>query len=204
MDLNRATVGNARRYVFHHPGEDPLGCLMLPEPRQRELASRKRQRHWSRSCSADVQPGEQPARSQLPRSDRRAGGDSADHYRREPAAGAVRGSRAHAGRADADPVADDDEWPASFLRWSPPCVRRGADRPRSALSAARRRAESPRACGLCRPAVEWLRRICSSSRLARRHYRFYLGTHRLYFSGVLRVRRRCRHSGSDCAGRQAC
>jgi hypothetical protein len=39
LDLNTATVGNARRYIFHHPGEDPLRGLTLPEPRQRELDS---------------------------------------------------------------------------------------------------------------------------------------------------------------------
>lgn len=39
LDLNTATVGNARRYVFHPPGEDPLRGLALPEPRQREIAS---------------------------------------------------------------------------------------------------------------------------------------------------------------------
>lgn len=39
LDLNAATVANARRYVFHHPAEDPREGLTLPEPRQRELAS---------------------------------------------------------------------------------------------------------------------------------------------------------------------
>jgi Protein of unknown function (DUF4238) len=38
-DLNRATAGNARRYVFHHPDDDPLKGLVLPPPRGRELAS---------------------------------------------------------------------------------------------------------------------------------------------------------------------
>jgi len=38
MDLNRATAGNARRYVFHHPDDDPLHGLALPQPRERELA----------------------------------------------------------------------------------------------------------------------------------------------------------------------
>jgi hypothetical protein len=39
VDLNKATAGNARRYVFHHPDDDPLEGLMLPEPRERELAN---------------------------------------------------------------------------------------------------------------------------------------------------------------------
>ena len=39
VDLNRATAGNARRYVFHHPDDDPLHGLVLPQPRERELAS---------------------------------------------------------------------------------------------------------------------------------------------------------------------
>jgi hypothetical protein len=37
--LNDATAKNARRYVFHHPDDDPLYHLTLPEPRQHELAS---------------------------------------------------------------------------------------------------------------------------------------------------------------------
>jgi len=32
MDLNRATAGNARRHVFHHPDDDPLHGLALPQP----------------------------------------------------------------------------------------------------------------------------------------------------------------------------
>lgn len=39
VDLNRATASNARRYVFHHPDDDPLKGLVLPQPRERELAS---------------------------------------------------------------------------------------------------------------------------------------------------------------------
>jgi Protein of unknown function (DUF4238) len=39
VDLNKATVGNARRYIFHHPDDDPLNGLELPQPRERELAS---------------------------------------------------------------------------------------------------------------------------------------------------------------------
>jgi len=38
-DLNRATASNARRYVFHHPDDDPLEGLVIPQPRGRELAS---------------------------------------------------------------------------------------------------------------------------------------------------------------------
>jgi hypothetical protein len=37
--LNDAMAKNARRYVFHHPGDDPFRGLTLPEPRERELAS---------------------------------------------------------------------------------------------------------------------------------------------------------------------
>ena len=37
--LNDAIAKNARRYVFHHPDDDPLHGLTLPEPRQHELAS---------------------------------------------------------------------------------------------------------------------------------------------------------------------
>ena len=37
--LNDATAKNARRYVFHHPGDDPLRGLTLPKPRKHELAS---------------------------------------------------------------------------------------------------------------------------------------------------------------------
>jgi hypothetical protein len=39
MDLNRATADNARRYLFHHPDDEPLKGLKLPQPRKRELAS---------------------------------------------------------------------------------------------------------------------------------------------------------------------
>jgi hypothetical protein len=35
--LNDATAKNARRYVFHHPDDDPLRGLMLPQPREHEL-----------------------------------------------------------------------------------------------------------------------------------------------------------------------
>jgi len=37
--LNDATARNARRYLFHHPEDDPLRGLRLPGPRLRELAS---------------------------------------------------------------------------------------------------------------------------------------------------------------------
>ena len=36
---NDATARNARRYLFHHPEDDPLRGLRLPGPRLRELAS---------------------------------------------------------------------------------------------------------------------------------------------------------------------
>jgi hypothetical protein len=36
-DLNQAVVSNARRYLFHHPSDDPLKRLALPHPREREL-----------------------------------------------------------------------------------------------------------------------------------------------------------------------
>jgi hypothetical protein len=37
--LNDAMAKNARRYIFHHPEDDPLRGLQLPPPRARELAS---------------------------------------------------------------------------------------------------------------------------------------------------------------------
>jgi len=37
--LNDAMAKNARRYVFHHPDDDPLRGLTLPEPRTHELAT---------------------------------------------------------------------------------------------------------------------------------------------------------------------
>jgi hypothetical protein len=37
--LNDAMAKNARKYIFHHPEDDPLSGLELPEPRRRELAS---------------------------------------------------------------------------------------------------------------------------------------------------------------------
>jgi hypothetical protein len=40
-DLNQAVVNNARRFLFHHPSDDPLAGLALPQPRPRELSSRK-------------------------------------------------------------------------------------------------------------------------------------------------------------------
>ena len=39
VDLNRAIAGNACRYLFHHPDDDPLHSLVLLQPRERELAS---------------------------------------------------------------------------------------------------------------------------------------------------------------------
>jgi len=39
LDLNQAIIANTRRYIFHHPGENPLEELTLREPRERELAS---------------------------------------------------------------------------------------------------------------------------------------------------------------------
>jgi Protein of unknown function (DUF4238) len=38
-DLNQAVVSNARRFLFHHPSDDPLAGLVLPQPRPRELSS---------------------------------------------------------------------------------------------------------------------------------------------------------------------
>jgi Protein of unknown function (DUF4238) len=35
---NNAIARNTRRYLFHHPADDPLSGLELPEPRARELA----------------------------------------------------------------------------------------------------------------------------------------------------------------------
>jgi Protein of unknown function (DUF4238) len=37
--LNDATAKNARRYIFHHPGDGPLRGLTLPKPREHELSS---------------------------------------------------------------------------------------------------------------------------------------------------------------------
>ncbi len=37
--LNDAMAKNARKYLFHHPEDDPLRSLELPGPRLRELAS---------------------------------------------------------------------------------------------------------------------------------------------------------------------
>lgn len=37
--LNHAMAMNARKYLFHHPEDDPLRGLQLPEPRTHELAS---------------------------------------------------------------------------------------------------------------------------------------------------------------------
>jgi hypothetical protein len=38
-DLNQAVAKNARRFLFHHPSDDPLAGLALPQPRPRELSS---------------------------------------------------------------------------------------------------------------------------------------------------------------------
>ena len=38
-DLNRAVADNARRFLFHHPYDDPLAGLALSQPRPRELSS---------------------------------------------------------------------------------------------------------------------------------------------------------------------
>jgi Protein of unknown function (DUF4238) len=38
-DLNQAVTNNARRFLFHHPSDDPLAGLALPPPRPRELSS---------------------------------------------------------------------------------------------------------------------------------------------------------------------
>jgi hypothetical protein len=38
-DLNQAVANNARRFLFHHPSDDPLAGLALPQPRPRELSS---------------------------------------------------------------------------------------------------------------------------------------------------------------------
>jgi hypothetical protein len=37
--LNLLTAGNARRFIFHHPDDDPLRGLELPEPRAKELVT---------------------------------------------------------------------------------------------------------------------------------------------------------------------
>jgi hypothetical protein len=31
-DLNQAVANNARRFLFHHPSDDPLAGLALPSP----------------------------------------------------------------------------------------------------------------------------------------------------------------------------
>ena len=38
-DLNRAVANNARRFLFHHPSDNPLARLALPHPRPRELST---------------------------------------------------------------------------------------------------------------------------------------------------------------------
>ena len=38
-DLNQAVANNARRFLFHHPSDDPLAGLAFPQPRSRELSS---------------------------------------------------------------------------------------------------------------------------------------------------------------------
>jgi hypothetical protein len=38
-DLNQPVANNARRFLFHHPSDDPLAGLALPQPRPRELSS---------------------------------------------------------------------------------------------------------------------------------------------------------------------
>lgn len=38
-DLNQAVANNARRFLFHHPSDDPMAGLALPHPRPRELSS---------------------------------------------------------------------------------------------------------------------------------------------------------------------
>ena len=38
-DLNQAVANNARRFLYHHPSDDPLAGLALPQPRPHELAS---------------------------------------------------------------------------------------------------------------------------------------------------------------------
>jgi hypothetical protein len=38
-DLNQAVANNSRRFLFHHPSDDPLAGLALPEPRPREFSS---------------------------------------------------------------------------------------------------------------------------------------------------------------------
>jgi hypothetical protein len=38
-DLNQAVAQNARRFLFHHPSDDPLVGVTLPQPRSRELSS---------------------------------------------------------------------------------------------------------------------------------------------------------------------
>jgi hypothetical protein len=37
-DLNQAVANNARRFLFHHPSDDPLAGVALPQPRPRELS----------------------------------------------------------------------------------------------------------------------------------------------------------------------
>jgi len=38
--MNRNTVLNARRYLFHHPDDNPLLGIELPPPRAEELTDR--------------------------------------------------------------------------------------------------------------------------------------------------------------------
>jgi len=38
-DLNHAVAHNTRRFLFHHPSDDPPTGLALPQPRPRELSS---------------------------------------------------------------------------------------------------------------------------------------------------------------------
>lgn len=39
LHLNHAMVRNARKYIFHHPEDEPLRGLQLPKPRTNELAN---------------------------------------------------------------------------------------------------------------------------------------------------------------------
>jgi hypothetical protein len=38
-DLNQAVANNARRFLFHHPSDEPLAGVALHQPRPRELSS---------------------------------------------------------------------------------------------------------------------------------------------------------------------
>ena len=38
-DLNQAVANNARRFLFHHPSDDPLAGLAIPSPGRAELSS---------------------------------------------------------------------------------------------------------------------------------------------------------------------